>query len=96
MVTGLRVEDGLDGAANFISWKERIVLLLQECEVWDIMENTQTNHVTVPTDATLLFAYNKKNIKAKRIILDTIKDHVIPHVTGKYNSYEMWDSLTKL
>jgi hypothetical protein len=43
MATGLRVEDRLDGAANFSSWKERIVLLLQECELWDIVENTQTN-----------------------------------------------------
>jgi hypothetical protein len=96
MATGLRVEDRLDGAANFSSWKERIVLLLQECELWDIVENSQTNPVTVPTDATLLAAYTKKNIKAKRIILDAIKDHVIPHVTGKTNAYEMWESLTKL
>jgi hypothetical protein len=92
MATGLRVEDRLDGAANFSSWKERIVLLLQECELWDIVENSQTNPVTVPTDATLLAAYTKKNIKAKRIILDAIKDHVIPHVTGKSNAYEMWES----
>jgi hypothetical protein len=96
MATGLRVEDRLDGAANFNPWKERIVLLLQECELWDIVNNTQTNLVTVPTDATLLAAYTKKNIKAKRIILDAIKDHVIPHVTGKSNAYEMWESLTKL
>jgi hypothetical protein len=96
MATGLRVEDRLDGAANFSPWKERIVLLLQECELWDIVNNTQTNPVTVPTDATLLAAYTKKNIKAKRIILDAIKDHVIPHVTGKANAYEMWESLTKL
>jgi hypothetical protein len=77
MATGLRVEDRLDGAANFSSWKERIVLLLQECELWDIVENSQTNPVMVPTDATLLEAYTKKNIKAKRIILDAIKYHVI-------------------
>ena len=54
------------------------------------------SHVTVPTNATLLATYTKKNIKAKIIILDAIKDHVIPHVTGKSNAYEMWDSLTKL
>jgi hypothetical protein len=29
MATGLRVEDILYGAANFNSWKERIVLFLQ-------------------------------------------------------------------
>jgi len=28
MATDLRVEDCLDGAANFIPWMERIVLLL--------------------------------------------------------------------
>jgi hypothetical protein len=38
----------------------------------------------------------KKNVKAKRIILDAIKDHVIPHVAGKANAFEMWASLTKL
>jgi hypothetical protein len=96
MATGLRVEDRLDGAVNFGAWKERMILLLQESELWDIVENSTTNPVTVPTDATLLAAYTKKSIKAKRIILDAIKDHLIPHVTGKTNAYEMWESLTKL
>jgi hypothetical protein len=50
----------------------------------------------VPTYATILASYTKKNIKAKRIILDAIKDHVITHVTEKVNAYEMWESLTKL
>jgi hypothetical protein len=89
MAIGLRVKDRLDGDINFSPWKERITLILQENELWDILENTQTSLVTVPTDATLLAAYSEKNIKAKRIILDAIKDHVIPHVTGKSNAYEM-------
>jgi hypothetical protein len=96
MATGLRVEDRLDGAVNFGAWKERMILLLQESELWDIIENTTTNPVNVPTYATLLAAYTKKSIKAKRIILDAIKDHLIPHVTGKVNAYEMWESLTNL
>jgi hypothetical protein len=96
MDTGLRVEDRFDGAANFGAWKERMILLLQENELWDIVENSTTHHVVVPTDATLLVAYTKKSIKAKRIILDSIKDHLIPHLTGKTNSYEMWESLKKL
>jgi hypothetical protein len=96
MATGLRVEDRLDGAANFGAWKERMILLLQENELWDIVENTTTHPVVVPTDATLLAAYTKKSIKAKRFILDAIKDHLIPHLTGKTHAYEMWESLTKL
>jgi len=55
------------------------VLLLQEFELWDIMENSQTNLVAVPMDAILLVSYTKNKIKNKIIILDAIKDHVIPH-----------------
>jgi hypothetical protein len=96
MAAGLRVEDKLDRATNFGAWKERMILLLQENELWDIVENTTTHHVVVPTNATLLATYTKKSIKAKRIILDAIKDHLIPHLTGKTNAYEMWESLMKL
>ena len=60
--------------------------------LWNIVEKI----VTLPTDPTLLAEYNKKNVKAKRIILDAIKDHVIPHVTGKKNAFEMCASLTEL
>jgi hypothetical protein len=71
-------------------------LLLQENELWDIVENTATHHVLVTTDATLLTAYTKKSIKDKRIIVDAIKYHLIPHLMGKENAYEMWESLNKL
>jgi hypothetical protein len=96
MATGLRVEDRLYGETNFVAWKERMILLLQENELWDIVENTATHPVVVPTDATLLAAYTKKSIKAKRFILDAIKDHLIPHLMEKTHAYEMWESLTKL
>ena len=41
-------------------------------------------------------SYEKKNIKAQRILLDAIKDYDIPHNTRKHNVYEMWDALVKL
>jgi len=44
----------------------------------------------------LLDAYKNKNVKAKIIILDVVKDHIIPHVIGKKNAYEMWESWMKL
>jgi hypothetical protein len=96
MATGLRVKERIDGAVNFGAWKDRVILLLQESELWDIVENFTTNRVNVPTYATLLATYTKKSIKAKRIILDGIKDHLIPHVVGNINGFEMWESLTKL
>jgi len=69
MATILRFEDRLDGVVNFGAWKEIMILLLWENELWDIVENSTTNPITLPTNATLLTAYTKKRIKAKRIIL---------------------------
>jgi hypothetical protein len=89
MATGLRVENRLDGAANFSSWKARIVLLFQENELWDIVEGTTatpvgaTPVVAIPTDPAALTAFTKKDIKAKRILFDAVKDHIIPHVSSK-------------
>lgn len=69
--------------------------MLEEFELWDIVGTT----VTVPdaiADPAGHSAYVKKNIKAKRIILDVIKDHIIPRVSGKKNAYKAWESLCKL
>ena len=96
MSLGLRVEDRLDGHTNYSVWKERMQSIFEEAEVCDIMVHTTQQHVNVPTDATQLAAYNRKNNKGKRLILDGIKDHCIPHVRGKRNAHEMWTSLTNL
>ena len=89
--SGLRVEDRLDGGGNWVSWRARIVLLLEECELWEIVESV----VNVPTDPTQLVEF-KKNVKVKRIILDSVNDHIIPHVSGKDYAYQMWESLSNL
>lgn len=52
--------------------------------------------IVLPTDPIALVYFKKENVKAKRIILDVVKDHVIPHVSGKENSFQMWESLRKL
>lgn len=93
---GLRVEDRLDGHTNYSVWKERMQSIFEEAEVWDIMVHTTQNPVVVHTGATQLAEYNKKNNKGKRLILDGIKDHCIPHVRGKSNAHEMWIALSNL
>jgi hypothetical protein len=39
--------------------------------------------VVPPTDVVLLVEFRKRNIKAKRNILDAFKDHIIPHMSSK-------------
>ena len=72
MATCLRLEDRLDGAGNFVPWKARLVLILEKNELWDeVVYNTTAVPIVIPptTDATALTAFNKKDIKARRIIL---------------------------
>lgn len=92
----LRVENRLDGKNNYSTWKERIQSIFEEEEVWGIMVNTTQNPIVVPADPVQLAEFNKKNAKAKRLIMEGIKDHVIPHVRGKTYAHEMWIALTSL
>ena len=36
------------------------------------------------------------DIKAKRILLDAIKVHIIPHIFGEDYAHQMWTALTNL
>ena len=40
--------------------------------------------------------HRKKLVKAKKIIADSIMDHLIPHVCSLKTNKEMFDSLSKL
>jgi hypothetical protein len=88
----LRFEDRLDGASNFLSWKVRVTLLLEENDLWDIVKDV----VPSPTDPQQLAAHKKKEVKAKRMIMDAIKDHLIPHISEKKMAKEMFDALVSL
>ena len=93
MATSLRLEDRLDGAGNFVPWNARILLILEENELWDeVVHSTQDNPIQFPTstDAQALAHPLKKDIKARQIILDAVKDHVIPHISSKDRAFKMW------
>jgi hypothetical protein len=88
------VEDRLVGASNWSPWKARMVFVLKDLELWDIVEAPV--HVLPVTAPILLAEFGKRNNKAKRTICDAVSDHIIPHLTGKNYAYKMWASLCKL
>jgi hypothetical protein len=90
----MRVEDRLAGASNWSPWKARIVFVLEDLKLWDIVEA----HVVVPlaTAPVLLVEFKKRNNKAKRTMCNAVRDHIIPHLTRKDYAFEMWASLCKL
>ena len=89
---GLRDQDRLDGASNFVIWKARILIVLDEHHIKDHALNT----IVVPVDVDPLKKYEEAQAKEKRMITDEVKDHVIPHIAEKNTTREMWEALTTM
>ena len=89
---GLRDQDRLNGASNFVIWKARILSVLDEHRIKHLAKSA----VVVPIDADSLKKYEEAQAKDKRLIMDVVKDHVVPHIVEKNTTHEMWTCLTTL
>jgi hypothetical protein len=59
--------------------------------------NYVSSVVVVPTKDPIVLDLNEvKEAKAQRIILDGVKDHLIPHLAEKKTTKEMWGALKNL
>jgi hypothetical protein len=90
MATRIRYEDRLDGISNYLQWKVQLSAVLKENKIYDYV-----NYV-VETYPIALDLHEVKEAKAQRIILDGVKDHLIPHLAKKKNAKDMWDALKNL
>ena len=90
----MRAEDRLAGASNWSPWKANILFVLEDLKLWDIVQAIVP--VPLATAPILLAEFKKRNNKAKRMICDVVRDHIIPHLTGKSWEFEMWASLCKI
>jgi hypothetical protein len=73
-------------------WKERVLLLLEENDLKEYVESV----VAEPIDPKELTKHKKKEVKAKRVLLEFLKDHLIPHIIENTFAKEMYDSLVGL
>ena len=89
MAVQLKVEDKLKGAQNFPTWEERIMRIL---DVSDVEEHIDSKKA-VPIDSTELARWKKVDSRVMLIILDGVKDHIVPHLSGKKTALEMWMAL---
>ena len=60
------------------------------------MDSYIHEEVPVPKGDEAKFLHKKKMVMAKRIIVDSIKDHLIPQVSSLKTPKYMFDALTKL
>jgi hypothetical protein len=54
------------------------------------------NIVVELTEPVLLEEHRKKMAKMKRVILDSVKDHFIPHIIAKAIGKDMFDAIVTL
>ena len=74
--SGLRDQNMLDKVSNFFIWKAKILLVLDDHRIKDHVLPT----VVVPVDVDALKKYEEARALTKRMIMDRVKDHVIPHI----------------
>lgn len=89
LVTTPRYEDRLDGLSNYSPWKERIKLVLLVNKIWEFADKESKK----PIDPKELEVFEELDAKAKLIILDDVKDHLIPLMTVKNIAHEMWKAI---
>ena len=82
----------MEEASNYVIWKARMSFLLNEHALKTYVDSV----VAVPADPDLLKKYRSVMAKAKRMILDGVKDHVVCHVASRGTTKEMWDALATL
>lgn len=84
----------LVGIVNFLAWKKRIDLLLKENEIMDYIKG---NVIVLAREQTQAIAkYNKDETRAQRILIESIKDHLIAYVSELETSKEIYVKLVEL
>jgi hypothetical protein len=102
MTNSMKSENKLDGASNFRAWKTRIDLILAKNKVLDIMKGKivktefEEGEEKEPQNVAAMEKFKDVDINAMSIIVDSIKDHLIPYISHLDSSKKMYDALTNL
>lgn len=84
MLLNIKPFDG----TGFSNWEFRVKLALEQANVLEVIENDP------PIDATQLLEYNKKDVKARNIIVQCLSDIMLEMIKTKKTAREIMDSLS--
>ena len=73
-------------------WKASILSILDR----HCIKGFALRTMAIPVDPVANDRYEEAMAKAKCIILDGVKDHVVPHIAKKETTKEMWNTLKTL
>ena len=87
-----KLDENLEGVDKFQAQKYRISLVLEENQ----LDSYIHEEVPVSKGDEAKALHKKKLVMEKRVIADSIKDHLIPQVSSLKTPKAMFDALTKL
>jgi hypothetical protein len=83
------VEDRLDGASNFSSWKSKIQVTLEEDDLLDVVIKTLPD---TTTDVEKKIR-KEEDVKARKLIIYSVRDHLLPRIANLKTIYDMYEEL---
>jgi hypothetical protein len=92
MSASTKLVDKIEGVEKFRAWQYRIALILEENDLTRFIKED----VPKPTNVAAKAKHQKDTVRAKRIIVDSIKDHLIPQVSSNKTPKKMCDALTRM
>jgi hypothetical protein len=102
MTYSMKSENKLYGDSNFRVWKTRIDLILSKNKMMDIVKGKivepefEEGKEKKPQNIAVIEKFKDSDINAMSIILESIKDHLIPYISHIDSSNKMYDALTNL
>jgi hypothetical protein len=83
----MKSENNLEGASKFRAWKTRIDLILSKNKVLDIVKGKimepqfEVGKEKEPQNVAIMEKFKDNDINATSIIVDSVKDHLIPYIS---------------
>ena len=85
---GMKVEDHLDGATNFISWKFRVLILGENDPLKLVNEKVQEQNVEEDKSH-----WRKSDARARRILVNLVRDNLVPQILQTKMTMKMFKTL---
>ena len=86
------MEDRFDGGSNYGSWKPRVLLALEEYDVKDYA----VKEVPMPEEEEHQASWRRHDVKARKILMDSMKSQLIFHISKVATAKDMFDILKNL
>jgi hypothetical protein len=86
------LEDRIDGARNFSSWKSMFHVTLEEYDLLDAVTKTLPDTATNEEKKIR----KEEDVKVRKLIIYLVRDHLLPHISNLKTTYEMYEVLEEM